>query len=156
MKIFQALIVLLVLLRRGDGFHARSSGRLNHASAAVHTRGGGFRAAMPMPLSWAIKGAVGDGDEDQGMDDPTGEARTMYDDLRGSLKGTCIYLVGMMGTGKTAVGAGLAEKVGFRFIDSDEAVEWMLEMPIADFFAQSLEKEAEFRELEYQVPHAFM
>lgn len=154
MKIYQALIVLLVLLERGNGFYVPSLGRLNHESAAVKTHGCGFREAMPMLPSWAIKGAVGDEEKNQSMEDLSGGANTMYDDLRESLKGTCIYLVGMMG--KTAVGAGLAEKVGFRFIDSDEAAEWILEMPIADFFTQGPEKEAEFRELEYQVPHALV
>jgi hypothetical protein len=154
MNIYQALIVILVLLERGNGFHVHPLRRLNHESVAVKTHGCGFREAMPMFPSWAIKGAVEDKEKDQSIEDPLGGANTMYNDLRKSLKGTCIYLVGMMG--KTAVGAGLAEKVGFRFIDSDEAAEWILEMPIADFFTQGPEKEAQFRELEYQVPHALV
>ena len=109
MKIYQALIVLLVLLERGNGFYVPSLGRLNHESAAVKTHGCGFREAMPMLPSWAIKGAVGDEEKNQSMEDLSGGANTMYDDLRESLKGTCIYLVGMMG--KTAVGAGLAAVV---------------------------------------------
>lgn len=75
--------------------------------------------------------------------------KNTYEELRDKLKGTCLYLVGMMGTGKSSVGRALAEKVAYRFIDSDEAAEWMIEMPISDFFAQG--KEDEFRELEYQV-----
>jgi len=82
-------------------------------------------------------------------EDISDEPHTQFDDLREKLRGTCMYLVGMMGTGKSAVGTALAKRLGYRFIDSDEAAEWMIEMPIADFFAQG--REAEFRELEYQV-----
>jgi len=73
----------------------------------------------------------------------------IYDSLRETLKGTCIYLVGMMGTGKSSVGDAIAKEIGYRFIDSDEVAEYMIEMPITDFFAAG--REEEFRTLEYQI-----
>ncbi len=51
------------------------------------------------------------------------------------LKGTCLYLVGMMGSGKSTIGKLLAEKLGYRFLDTDELAEYMIEMPIADLFS---------------------
>ena len=39
------------------------------------------------------------------------QRNSVYDDLRTSLRGTCIYLVGMMGSGKSTVGDLLAKKV---------------------------------------------
>jgi len=39
------------------------------------------------------------------------------------LKGKCIYLVGMMGSGKTTVGKILSEVLGYYFFDSDQLVE---------------------------------
>lgn len=79
------------------------------------------------------------------------KAYDVFADLRVKLKGTCIYLVGMMGSGKTSVGAELASQLGYRFLDTDSIAEYMIEMPIADFFAQGPEKEQEFRQVEYQV-----
>ncbi|XP_031478451.1 shikimate kinase 3, chloroplastic-like [Nymphaea colorata] len=39
------------------------------------------------------------------------------------LNGACIYLVGMMGSGKTTVGKILSESLGYYFFDSDKLVE---------------------------------
>jgi shikimate kinase len=72
-----------------------------------------------------------------------------YEDLRQKLKGTCIYFVGMMGSGKSTVGKVLAEKIGYRFMDTDEAAEFMIEMPISEYFAQG--NQESFRDVEYQV-----
>lgn len=54
-----------------------------------------------------------------------------------------------MGSGKSTVGKIFADKLGYRFIDTDEVAEFMIEMPIADFFAAG--RVEEFREVEYQV-----
>lgn len=70
-------------------------------------------------------------------------------ELKNILKGTCVFFVGMMGVGKSSVGAIFAEKLGYRFLDTDEIAEFMIEMPISDFFAQG--NEAAFRDLEYQI-----
>ncbi|MFN5195032.1 MAG: shikimate kinase, partial [Cyanobacteriota bacterium] len=40
-------------------------------------------------------------------------------DLALRLQGLNIYLVGMMGAGKSAVGRPLAESLGYRFLDAD-------------------------------------
>ena len=73
----------------------------------------------------------------------------IFNDLRNKLKGTSIYLVGMMGSGKTSVGNEIAQQMGYRFLDTDQIAEFMIEMPISEFFAQG--KETEFRQVEYQV-----
>ena len=72
-----------------------------------------------------------------------------FSDLSDILRGTCIYLVGMMGSGKSSVGNALAKHIGYRFLDTDEIAEFMIEMPIASFFAQG--NEQQFRDLEYQI-----
>ncbi|MBE9080498.1 shikimate kinase [Romeria aff. gracilis LEGE 07310] len=69
--------------------------------------------------------------------------------LTADLKGTNIYLVGMMGTGKTTVGKQLAQQLGYRFLDTDELIEQAAGQPIPDIFAES--GEAGFRALETQV-----
>lgn len=39
------------------------------------------------------------------------------------LRGTCIFLIGMMGSGKTTVGKLLADALGYHFFDSDRLIE---------------------------------
>lgn len=70
-------------------------------------------------------------------------------DLRRRLEGLNIYLVGMMGAGKSAVGTPLAQALGYRFIDADSAIEQVAGKPIAAIFAD--EGEAGFRTLETAV-----
>ena len=72
-----------------------------------------------------------------------------WDVLRKTLRGTNVYFVGMMGSGKSTVGQLFAKNLGYRYLDTDEIAEHMISMPIADYFKQG--KEAEFRELEYQI-----
>jgi len=72
-----------------------------------------------------------------------------FEDLKVKLRGTCVYFVGMMGSGKSTLGNAFANKMGYRFLDTDEIAEFMVEMPISEYFAQG--KVDEFRELEYQV-----
>lgn len=55
-----------------------------------------------------------------------------------------IFLVG-----KSTVGESFAKKLGYRFLDTDEIAEFMIEMPISEYFSRN--KEAEFRQLEYQI-----
>ncbi|KAA8537985.1 hypothetical protein F0562_027435 [Nyssa sinensis] len=47
-------------------------------------------------------------------------------DVSSYLNGRCIFLVGMMGSGKTTVGKILAEALGYSFVDSDKYVEEFL------------------------------
>ena len=60
-----------------------------------------------------------------------------------------IFLVGLMGAGKTTVGRSLAQRTGLRFFDSDHEIERRRGQTVSEIFAQ--EGEAAFRELEQQV-----
>eukprot|EP01039_Chlorochromonas_danica_P010570 gene10570-11711_t len=71
--------------------------------------------------------------------------------LASLLKGTCIYLVGMMGCGKTTIGKELANSLGYRFLDTDELAEWMIEMPITQFFKETESGESVFRDVEHTI-----
>ncbi|MFO8027592.1 MAG: shikimate kinase [Opitutales bacterium] len=57
-----------------------------------------------------------------------------------------LYLVGFMGVGKSAVGRKVARELGYRFIDSDHAIESLKGKKIARIFAD--EGEAAFRRME--------
>ncbi|MEM9484682.1 MAG: shikimate kinase [Cyanobacteria bacterium P01_F01_bin.116] len=65
------------------------------------------------------------------------------------LKGSNIYLVGMMGSGKSSIGKHLARLVNYRFIDTDEVIVQANGKSINDLFAQ--QGEAVFRDIETQV-----
>jgi shikimate kinase len=71
------------------------------------------------------------------------------EDLIAKLKGTCVFFVGPMGSGKSTLGDAFAKKMGYRFLDTDDIAEYMIEMPISDFFAEG--REPEFRKLEYDI-----
>ncbi|MDF5712337.1 MAG: shikimate kinase [Rhizonema sp. NSF051] len=62
------------------------------------------------------------------------------------LQGINLYLIGMMGAGKTTVGLALSKQLSYRFIDIDEAITKLAGRTISELFAQ--EGEAAFRELE--------
>jgi shikimate kinase len=57
-----------------------------------------------------------------------------------------IILTGFMGAGKTTAGALLAQRLGWRFVDSDHLVERRASMTVAEIFERR--GEAAFRELE--------
>ena len=65
------------------------------------------------------------------------------------LQGLNIYLIGMMGAGKSSIGTLLAEKVGYRFLDTDTSIEKIAKQPITAIF--DTVGESEFRQLETQV-----
>ena len=65
------------------------------------------------------------------------------------LKGVNLYLVGMMGSGKTIVGKLLATQLGYRFVDTDAVIEEVTKQSITQLFAGV--GEAAFRQLESQV-----
>jgi shikimate kinase len=71
------------------------------------------------------------------------------DEANRLLAGRPLVLVGMMGAGKTTVGRRLANRLGRRFIDSDEEVEKAAGMSIEDIF--KLHGEADFRAGEVKV-----
>jgi shikimate kinase len=72
-----------------------------------------------------------------------------HQSLAAQLQGLNIYLVGMMGAGKSAVGRPLAEALGYRFLDADDAIAEVAGRSIPEIFAS--EGEAGFRQLETAV-----
>lgn len=65
------------------------------------------------------------------------------------LQGVNIYLIGMMGSGKTTIGQLLAKQLGYRFVDTDDLITKATHQSISDIFAT--EGEEAFREIESQV-----
>lgn len=62
------------------------------------------------------------------------------------LKGVDIYLIGMMGAGKSTIGRILAHKLNYRFFDTDDLIEKVAGKSIAKIF--ETEGENSFRDLE--------
>ncbi len=69
--------------------------------------------------------------------------------LRDRLKGINVYLIGMMGAGKTSVGRFLAQHLDYRFFDTDAVIEQVAKKSINEIFAS--DGEESFRKLESQV-----
>lgn len=60
-----------------------------------------------------------------------------------------IVLIGMPASGKSTVGKILAERLGRKFVDTDDIITDRIGMPISDYF--KIEGEGRFREIETQV-----
>lgn len=72
------------------------------------------------------------------------------EDVLPYLNDRCVYLVGMMGSGKTTVGKIIAEVLGYSFFDSDKLVEQSVGIPsVAEIF--QVHSEAFFRDNESEV-----
>ena len=69
--------------------------------------------------------------------------------LKQQLQGINIYLIGMMGCGKSSVGPALAELLGYRFIDADGVIAAAAGCSISEIF--KTEGENGFRQLEGEV-----
>ncbi len=69
--------------------------------------------------------------------------------MKEQLQGVNLFLIGMMGSGKSTVGQLLAEQLRYRFFDSDVLIERVAGEPVTEIFAH--QGEATFRELESQV-----
>lgn len=65
------------------------------------------------------------------------------------LQGVNLYLIGMMGSGKTTVGRLLAQQLGYGFVDTDNIIVQAAGKSINQIFADS--GEAEFRQLESDI-----
>ncbi|MCS6958526.1 MAG: shikimate kinase [Pseudanabaenaceae cyanobacterium SKYGB_i_bin29] len=65
------------------------------------------------------------------------------------LRGVNLFLVGMMGSGKSTVGKLLAPQLRYRFVDTDSLIEAYAQKSISAIFQS--QGEAYFRELESQV-----
>lgn len=66
--------------------------------------------------------------------------------LTDRLNGTSLYLIGMMGAGKSTTGAALAKTLGYQFFDTDTVVEALVSQSVGDFF--TAQGEAAFRQIE--------
>ena len=71
------------------------------------------------------------------------------DGLKKTLQGRSLYLVGMMGSGKSATGPLLAKQLGYGFVDSDAVIEQLRGLTISKIF--EIDGEKSFREIESQV-----
>ncbi len=60
-----------------------------------------------------------------------------------------VFLVGLMGAGKTTVGRLLAKRLGWRFVDADQEIESRTGVPVATIF--EIEGEEGFRDREAKV-----
>lgn len=65
------------------------------------------------------------------------------------LQGINIFLIGMMGAGKTTIGRLLAHQLGYGFLDTDSVIEQFAGKTISSIFAE--DGEEAFRQLESQV-----
>ena len=72
--------------------------------------------------------------------------KELGDELSPKLENSSIFLVGMMGSGKSTVGRVLAEALNYTFVDADDTVEQVAGKSIPEVFAD--EGEEAFRELE--------
>lgn len=82
-------------------------------------------------------------------DAPPARGAPSHPDLAERLRGLNLYLVGMMGAGKSSVGRPLAAALGYRFLDADTALEQAATRSIPEIFAS--EGEEGFRTLETAV-----
>ena len=69
--------------------------------------------------------------------------------LKEKLGGRNIFLIGMMGSGKSQTGPDLARIIDYAFVDTDDVIEKASKQSIADIFEKDGEKA--FRDLEKQV-----
>ena len=72
--------------------------------------------------------------------------------LKERLSGRSIYLIGMMGSGKTSTGRPLAKRLGYGFVDADAVIEQVAGCTIPDIFER--DGEDGFRSIESQVLNA--
>jgi shikimate kinase len=70
-------------------------------------------------------------------------------ELQERLKQINLYLIGMMGAGKSTVGEALAARLGYRFLDTDTTIEQLMGQSIPQIFATL--GESAFRDIESQV-----
>ena len=69
--------------------------------------------------------------------------------LKERLSGRSIYLIGMMGSGKTSTGRPLAKRLGYGFVDADAVIEQVANCTIPEIFER--DGEPFFRSVESKV-----
>ena len=75
--------------------------------------------------------------------------KSIYQMLQERLGGRNIFLIGMMGSGKSQTGPDLAKMLNYAFVDIDDVIEKASKQSITDIFEKDGEKG--FREIEKQV-----
>lgn len=75
--------------------------------------------------------------------------QTLAEEVVELLQGTSIYLVGMMGSGKSTVGRLVGKALKYPLLDTDALIEQSTKSAISDIFAE--EGEEAFRDLETDV-----
>tara|TARA_B100000214_G_C23921374_1_gene606209 strand:+ start:529 stop:1122 length:594 start_codon:yes stop_codon:yes gene_type:complete len=75
--------------------------------------------------------------------------QSIQQSLRKKLGGRNLFLIGMMGSGKSLTGPNLAKMINYAFVDTDEVIEKACKQSISSIFEQ--EGEAAFREIEKKV-----
>ena len=76
-------------------------------------------------------------------------AQTTQQTLQEKLGGRNIFLIGMMGSGKSNTGTDLARMINYAFVDTDDVIEKASKQSISKIF--EIDGEAAFRDLEKQV-----
>ena len=77
------------------------------------------------------------------------ESQSKHQKIQESLRGRNIFLIGMMGSGKTQTGPKLAKILKYAFVDMDEVIEKATDQTITNIFEQ--EGEEAFRDVEKKV-----
>eukprot|EP00741_Cyanophora_paradoxa_P016355 tig00020912_g15791.t1 len=77
------------------------------------------------------------------------ELDVLTKELQELLKNVSVYLVGMMGCGKSTVGKALASRLGYKYLDTDAIIEQFAKKPIPQIFEQ--DGEPAFRDMESEV-----
>ena len=76
-------------------------------------------------------------------------AQSTQKTLKEKLGGRNLFLIGMMGSGKSQTGPDLAKMINYAFVDTDDVIEKASKQSIADIFEK--DGETVFRDLEKQV-----
>ncbi|MEM9028530.1 MAG: shikimate kinase [Pseudomonadota bacterium] len=105
----------------------------------------------------AIRKRVGGGGESGAVNAATRKSGRLHprsSEIRESLGGRSIVLVGLMGCGKSSIGRRLASKLGLPFVDADDEIERAAHKTIDEIFRDH--GEAYFREGERRVIHRLL
>jgi len=77
--------------------------------------------------------------------------QSLADEVHDLLQGNSLYLVGMMGSGKSTVGRLVGKALKYPLLDTDALIEQSSKATVSDIFAD--EGEEAFRDLETEVLH---
>ncbi|KAK9820867.1 hypothetical protein WJX81_007558 [Elliptochloris bilobata] len=114
--------------------------------------------ASALPNSHEAAQTVYDENAQAPKSDENGELGQRIEALAGEVKerleGTSVYLVGMMGSGKSTVGKMVGGALNYPFLDTDSLIESSAKCSIPEIFAS--DGEDAFRELETQVLQQLM